>query len=238
MLRQDLINVGDIDVDLGVTIAKLDRLSDPERRPSGEHPLPLRLGPVQIRDDLIATLLAWAQHTATRHGHTLPVLFRRQPAQLAGWLHTYRLVDDPDAGDMCAEIGYAVVRARRAADHPPDMLYAGPCEDCGADLYAHQRAPQIECKDCGAEYPVEARRKWLLEQVDDQLLTATELSRALPGLIRRPLTSAMIRGLAHRGRLTAHPPLPKKPHDPVYRLGDLLDLLPSLDERSGRPMAC
>jgi hypothetical protein len=224
MLHRDLLAVADLAVDLDITISKQDRLADKERRPSSERPLPLKLGPMETRRDLTATLAFWAEHTSSRLGHELPALFRDNAVQLAGWLHTFTLVDDPEVGEMCDEIGYAVIRARRAIDKPAEMLYAGPCE-CDNDLYAHPRAPEIECRECGAVYDVEGRRNWLLDAAEDQLLTATDMSRALPGLINQPLTSAMIRGWARHGRITQHPPLPRRPRDPTYRVGDILGVL-------------
>lgn len=70
-----------------------------------------------------------------------------------------------------------------------------------------------------------------------QLLTATEMSRALPGLLprdpngRQPaLTAAMIRGYAHRGRLAKHPPHPSRPHEPLYLVINLLNALHREDD--------
>ncbi|MEU8104391.1 hypothetical protein AB0C18_11790 [Nonomuraea muscovyensis] len=61
-----------------------------------------------------------------------------------------------------------------------------------------------------------------MEQVADQLGTATEIARALHGLCANP-TPAMIRGYAHRGHMV------NRGHDktgrPLYRVGDVLDLL-------------
>jgi hypothetical protein len=57
--------------------------------------------------------------------------------------------------------------------------------------------------------------------MEDEVLTAVELSRALTAYVGMAVTPATIRGYAHRGRL-----LPRGEHSkPRYRVGDLLDIL-------------
>jgi hypothetical protein len=236
-LRADIRQLPGLLEDLQITVARLDRVSaeQPGSRGSGEAPLPLRVGPMEARRDLTETLRVWAWHTAVRSGVRVTTQWL-EPRFLVWWLTT-RIADvdsDPLAGALSDEIGSAVVRGWRAVDKPSERRYAGPCDECQLDLYAHPRADEITC-DCGARYRIEARRDWLLDQAEDHLLTATEMSRALPGLLpldrdgRQPvLTAAMIRGWAHRGRLTQHPPHPSQPLSPTYRVGDVLDLFEEL----------
>ena len=240
-LRRDLKAIPDLLADLEITISKQDRLQDAEKRPTDERPLPLRLGPMEARRDLADTLYSWAAHVARRRGCTLTA-HEITPSSVSVFLLNYcgDIQDDPLAGQCADEIGYTVITAQRAVDKPLQHVYAGPCDQCTTDLYAHPRAKEVACRntDCDAVYDITSRREWLLEQAEDQLLTATEMSRALPGLLQKPLTAAMIRGLAFRGRLTQHPPLPNRPKDPVYRVGDVLDILTSMEEESGRQQAC
>lgn len=237
LLRKDLKNIPGLLVDLQVTIARLDRVNaeQPGVRASGEAPLPLRIGPMEARRDLAETLRIWVWHTAARVGVNVTTAWF-EPRNLAGWL-AMRIADvdsDPLAGALSDEIGCAVVRGWRTVDRPLQRRYAGPCDTCEMDLYAQPNADEITC-DCGATYRIEARRDWLLDQAEDHLLTATEMSRALPGLLPLDpqgrqviLTAAMIRGWAHRGRLTQHPPHPSQPLAPTYRVGDVLDLVDTL----------
>ena len=257
-LRRDLSAVPYLLADLDITISKQDRLSDSEKRASSERPLPLRLEPMEAKRDLAETLANWVQHVVTQHNavppHDIPAVApyvnkrgalveqrtNRQVLALAAWMvgHLGDVLIDPEAGNLADEIGYAVITAQRAVDKPLQLVYAGPCDECTTDLYAHPRKAEVACRGCDAVYDITSRRQWLLGQAEDQLLTATEMSRALPGLLQKPLTAAMIRGLAFRGRLTQHPPLPNRPKDPVYRVGDVIDLVTSLEEESGRPKAC
>lgn len=175
---------------------------------------------MEARRDLVHTLEIWSKHVAGRAGIPAPA------SDFAGFLTSYlpTITTDPDAGQLADEIGYSVIMCTRAVDKPLQLIYVGPCDLCQCDLYAHPRHLIVACRqpDCTAEYKIAERREWLLEKAKDQLLTATEMSRAIPELLGRPLTSSQIRGMAHRGKIAQHPPHPKKPRDPLYRVGDLV----------------
>lgn len=227
-LARDLNAIPWLLEELETTISRLDKLTESEGRGSDERPLPIRMHAVEVRRDLNTTLASWAQHIAGRFdGLDRTVIWTE--LRLAGYLsdHINDILTDPAAGECADEIGYARMTAQRAIDKPTPMVFAGPCDDCGKDLYAHPSAAEVACKnpDCDLVYPIEARRAWLLGKAADQLLTATEMSRALSGLLGAKLTAAKIRGLAHRGRLTQHPPLPRRPNDPVYSVGQLMRVL-------------
>lgn len=146
---------------------------------------------------------------------------------------------DPSVGQLADEIGYAVVTGRRAVDKPLQLVYVGPCDLCTADLYAHPKSLTVACRqiECDAEYKVEERREWLLDKAKDQLLSAAEVSRALPGLLpqERKLSAAMVRGWAFHGRLAQKPPHPSKPREPRYRVGDVIDIVSELMAKEALP---
>lgn len=212
-------------VDLEVTICRQDRLSDPQPRSDGERPLPLRIGPMEARRDLVHTLEIWSKHVAGRAGIPAPA------SDFAGFLTSYlpTITTDPDAGQLADEVGYCVVMCTRAVDKPLQMTFVGPCDLCGCDLFSHPRSLIVACRqvDCTAEYKVAERREWLLLQARDQLLSAAEISRALPGLLpqQTKLTSSMIRGWCHHGRISQRPPHPARPREPRYVVGEILDIL-------------
>lgn len=135
-----------------------------------------------------------------------------------------------------------MVTGYRAVDKPLQHTFLGPCDQCGEDLYAHPKARGVVCRnsECEAEYDIGYRREWLLRQAEGQLLTATEMSWALPELLQRKLTASTIRNYAHRGRLTQHPPHPHRPREPLYLVREVLDLLAELagERERGRPKAC
>jgi hypothetical protein len=210
---------------LDVTIMRLDHIGDSDGRSTG-RPLPLRLGPMRARDKLADTLAHWAHRLVGATGlfaGPAPVRALAAAQCLLAYLDQIQVAGY--AGDLADEVGYCVIQGQRAVDKPLQLVYAGPCDECTADLYAHPKASDVSCRQCAAVYEVEVRRRWLLEAAEDQLLTAAEMSRALPGLLKTELTASMIRGLAHRGKLTPHPPHPDRPREPLYRVGDVLNLI-------------
>jgi len=235
-LTRDLKAIPWLLEDLEITMTRQDRLSDVSDRGSDEHPLPIRLHAMEARRDLHSTLAAWAQHVAGKHEGLGAGVWTE--LKLAHYLleHVGDVFTDPAAGECADEIGYAVKLVRRTIDKPVEQVFAGPCDDCGTDLYAHPSRAEVECRnpECGAVYPIEARRRWLLGKAEDQLLPATEMSRALSGLLQKPITGSMLRGLAFRGRITAHPPI-KKNGPALYKVGEVRDVL--LDELAGKPVA-
>lgn len=243
-LRSDLRAVPELIADLMVTISREDRISDPSGGSTAEIPLPFRPAPAEVGRDLHAELATWVRHLTEERGIEWrpspgaplgPLPTSRLPdddtVELARWLdrHLQSVAYDVAGGELVDCVGYAVARARRATDRP-DSQYLGPCS-CGPDergrpveLYAHRGARRMTCRVCEAEYDVTARRTWLLEQAVDMLLPAPEMSRALPALMPgQPLTPAMIRGYAHRGRLVPHGR--NALGRPLYRVGDVLEVL-------------
>lgn len=241
LLDRDLRAVPDLLVELDVTISRQDHLGGGGAYArTSEIPLPLRLNPMEVRRDLEATLFTWAAHIALERGHLDALVHAYSSAAYSNYLIEMlaEVVLRPSAGQLADEIGYGVKVGRRAVDRPQQLRYAGPCDDCGRDLYANFHADDIECAGCAHIYAIDARREWLLDQAERHLLTATEMSRALPGLLTKDsrgrdpmLTPAMIRGWAYRGRLFRHPPHPARPNEPLYRVGDVLDLVNDLQKQ-------
>ena len=145
-----------------------------------------------------------------------------------GWLRRH-----PAAAEAHAEILDAVRQARRVIDRPADKLYAGPCDLCQGDLYARIGAPIVECHDCQLVYEVDARRKWLLEALDDHLVNATQMSRLVSYLGVR-LAPSTIRMYVTKGRIVAHGN-DTKGH-PLYRLGDVVRTYYSAGHKVSEPV--
>lgn len=237
LLTHDLQAIPWLLDELEVTLSRQDKLAESSDRSSDEQPLPLNMRAVEVRIDLNAVLAAWALHTAGRFGGLDRTVVWTE-LRLSQYLlaHVDDMLTDPAAGQIADEINDIRRRAERAIDKPVPMVYVGPCDLCDKDLYARPSAAEVQCKnpDCEEIYPIEARRRWLLGKAEDQLLPATEMSRALSGLLQKPITGSMLRGYAHRGRITAHPPI-KKDGPPLYRVGEVRDVL--LEELAGQPAA-
>lgn len=190
--------------------------------PAAERPLPINLTAAAVADDLHNVLGTWAFDVAGRHGAAITIA---STADAAAYLvaHTSTLRTHPAADELHDEITDAIARAWRAIDRPPERRFAGPCDECGEDLYGRPHRAELRCGHCGAVYDAHHRRSWLLDQARDQLATAKTIARALPDLVGKPITPSMIRGYAHRGRLAPRPPDPTG--QARYRVGDVIDLV-------------
>jgi hypothetical protein len=165
------------------------------------------------------------------------------PASLSRWL-LFRVNDirHHGAGNDCiSELCASFAAGRYAVDRPADRWYAGPCNAglkdealgvalCGVDLYAKTGARTVKCRNCEAEYDVQARRDWLLAAAEDQLADAATVGRAVSWLGADPLTPERVRQWAARDRLAVRATINGKAH---YRVCDAIDLLAASTARVG-----
>ncbi|WP_285189930.1 hypothetical protein [Rhodococcus sp. MEB041] len=165
--------------------------------------------------------------------------------EAAVWLaHNPRLLTAyPDAAALFDEVTDVIAMARIAIDRLPELSYKGTCDytawtggtetTCGADLYVERGDDFARCGKCGAHYDVRELNRQIQARMHDMNYTATELASLLTELghrlpsntlrswaHRRELTP---RGWKHRGRITSTWIHRNDP--PVYRLGDVLDLV-------------
>lgn len=131
-------------------------------------------------------------------------------------------------------------RLCRFVDRPADRWYAGPCTAglrameaawfCGAELYAVPGRDTVTCRECDWTYPVEERRAWLLAAAEDRLENAATIARAVLVLGQADGTetqlASRIRQWARRRRITVRSTRTIEGKlQPLYRVGDVLDLL-------------
>jgi hypothetical protein len=216
--------------DLDVATARQARLGDRNGSRPTETPVPYDARASEAAAHLKGVLVGWARVVCEDYGADLPP---DDLAAIAAWLRPRVgwLRHHPAAVEAHDEIVEAVRAARRVIDRPADRLYAGPCDQCGGDLYARPGALAVECRPCELVYEVEARRAWLLEALEEHLATTIEISRALTSLAQ-PVTPNMIYGYVHRGRLIprSHRAEGRKTI-PLYRVGDVLDIVTGQPER-------
>lgn len=198
--------------ELHTTLAREHRLGGAEndsRARNAEVPVPFHQGASQALVTLRGTLLSWASVTYRQFGTPLPhtdfrsSLTNTEIASHADYLATHadRMRHHPDAGEFVDTIEIVIDRAWHTVDRSPEMRYAGPCHECGSDLYAHPKNAKVKCRGCGAMYDAEQRREWLREQVEDRLITAVEASRALPALLEKKLSVDTVRSWIARGNI-------------------------------------
>lgn len=138
-----------------------------------------------------------------------------------------RLAHHPAADEIHDGIVGVVERCRHAIDRPADLRYLGRCyidDTCDAGLWARPGVSRVQCQTCGATYDADALRTHLLEEVRDRTGTATEIARALTSL-KQPVTPERIRTWAARGRIAQRGVEPSPRAWPVYRIGDVMNLL-------------
>ncbi|WUI02091.1 DUF1922 domain-containing protein [Spirillospora sp. NBC_00431] len=202
-------------------------------------PLPFDARASEVGWVLRSALAGWVRQLQETQAEDWPA---DTPQAMAGWLSARleRLVRHPAAEEAHGEIVTAVAAAQRAVDLFPDRWYAGVCAApldgggrCQRDLYAKPKAATVTCPECGHRWDVPERRTWLLGMAEDVLATATEIARAVTTL-GQPVTPEAIRGYVHRKQLVAHGSrLVGTRETPVYRLGDVLDILARRAERDG-----
>lgn len=142
----------------------------------------------------------------------------------------------PYGDEMLDELGDLERRLRRIIDRPAERWYAGICSahaaegTCEAELYARSDRGDIRCPVCGTHHDIAARRDFLLNEAEHMLVTASEAARAVVvwsdyargenRLVKR------ISAWRDRSRIQVRGHLTEMGVDrPLYRLGDVLDLL-------------
>jgi len=230
-----------LDDELETSITRQRALPTEGGARTAETPLPWHEKASETRRHLRALLVSWTRlcdEEAVAHqspaddlpADTLPAISRWLMWRVDGLA---RHDAGPDAVD---EITDAVAACRFVIDRRPDRWYAGPCVaegdggPCAADLYARASTGVVECRECGSVYDVAERREWLLAEAHDRLADAATVARAVSWLGTAPLTPALVRKWAERGRILV------KGHDgtrPLYRIGDAIDLLRDDIARAG-----
>lgn len=159
-------------VELDIVLTRQARYNEPEGR-GGEKSLPFNATASETGWVLRNTLTTWCRLIADERGRDLPV---DEVAAVARWLlhHTTWLRHHRAGAEAVEEITSAVNQVRKAIDRPAERIYAGPCQDCGGDMYAKPDAASVDCRPCGLQYDVTEMRDWMRSQVYGRLVTARE----------------------------------------------------------------
>lgn len=204
---------------LDIVLTRQARYSDPEGR-GGEKAVPFNIKASELGSALRGLLSTWCRLIAEERGKDLP---EDHPAAVARWLlnQVTWLRHHRAGGEAVEEITDAVNAVRRAVDRPAERIYAGPCADCGGDMYGKPDAASVECRPCGLEYDVAGRVAWMKSQVYGRLVTAKE-GVVLLSRFGLPVQQKTIDKWFERKRLVPH----SKDTDPVrlYLFDDLVTL--------------
>lgn len=214
--------------DLTITLTRQARIGDRNGAPSTTQPLPYHPAASTTLQTIHHNLTHWATQVATNRGVRIDADLT-DPTATSQWLLRWAgaAAQHPAAAELHNNIHAMTRAARRTIDLAAERRYVGPCDQCGADMYVGMRAETVHCPtpDCDATYPIAERRLWLLEQAYDRLLTASEMARAIPQLLGRPISAGLITKWAERGRIAKHAPHHRDPHHrPRYKVEDVINL--------------
>ena len=191
-------------------------------------PAPVNVDAVSAMD----ALHGWLMGTALRLAAvTRRPLDGRSPSRLVGYLmwHLPRLRSLSWVVDLHPALDKLLKDCERVTHEAAPRVFAGTCAECETDLYACKGEPEARCKTCGATYEVLKWRVHAQTAKDYYIGSPADLSRKLSapeyGIT---VTADQIRKWGARGKLERSNPdtdenglyLP-----PVYRLGDVLDLV-------------
>ncbi len=235
-MARALGDVPALESDLDLTLSRQRRFSSGANGSrAAETPLPYNAGASDAMGHLRAILVGWVRlcdEEGVRSSDYRDKFPANDLTSMSRWLmwRVDGLTRHEAATDAVDEITGAVNACHRVIDRPADRWFAGPCDQCGRDLYARQGAEKVACEACAIEYDVTARREWLLSSARDHHATASEIARAVivwtdhdSGESR--LTDR-IRKWADRGRIDVkgHVEIHGRLR-PLYQVGDVLDLL-------------
>jgi hypothetical protein len=205
--------------ELDTVLTKQARYAAAEFR-RGEQALPFNPAASELGWVLRNTMSTWCRLIAEERGRVLPE--SDTPAAVAGWLlnHTTWLRHHRAGHEAVEEITSVVREIRNVVDRPAPRIYAGPCSDCGKDMYAKPEAATVECRPCGVEYSVPDMIAWMRGELTGKLVTAREATILL-GRLGVQVSQKTVEKWNLRKRLTSHGEIEGKR---VYLFDDLLML--------------
>jgi len=221
--------------------------------------LPFHLGASTVRAEVGNTISTWARVILEERGMELPPIpeppigpvcnpteCKHESCTVIRWhvkdseithaakfiaAHVWWLRHRPEAPEAYSDLVAIASQLERIIDNPPTLKYAGPCNICRKDLYAREGAGQVECRPCGMTYDMAGRREWLLECAEDRLERASLIAQAVTDL-GSPISADRIRKWAQRSQLIPH--ATDRLGRPLYRIGDVLDLLKADTQREAQ----
>jgi hypothetical protein len=219
-LERALGDIPALTEELDTVLTKQARYAAADAR-RGERSLPFNPEASELGWVLRNTLATWCRLIGEERGKELPG--NDTPPAMARWLlaHVEWLRHHRAGHEAIEEITSIVGKIRKIVDRPSERIYAGPCRDCGGDMYGKPGAASVECRPCGLVYDVADMVAWMQHEARQRLVTAKE-AIALLGRFGLPLSQKTIEKWRQRDRLIAHP----EPRDGVllYKFDDIWKL--------------
>lgn len=152
---------------------------------SSETPLPLNIAASDARGELLMQLDTSCRMIAEDNG--IEAEYHDGPS-VAAWL-SYRISMirlHPAGGEVVGELTQAFNKALWLIDRPRQRQYLGDCKDhprddgeavCPGGIYALEGKPEARCQVCGRWWPKEELKAWLIAELHDRIMTASEIAR-------------------------------------------------------------
>jgi hypothetical protein len=191
-------------------------------------PAPVNVSAVSPADELTRLLMNACLHLAAR---TRVQRVGKGAEASASYLikHMKHLVSLSWAPRLCDEIGALIKDCERVTQEHNPRVFAGTCAECETDLYAAKGDHEARCKTCGATYEVLKWQAYAQTAKDYYIGSPADLSRKLSApQYGIEVTADQIRKWGSRGKLERTNPEQDETGihlPPVYRLGDVLDLV-------------
>ena len=135
-----------------------------------------------------------------------PITTSHMPGLLAQVVERYGhfTSDDLLALDFCDQGHEFRRKARQALERPPAPTFMGPCpvRECHGELYVREGQEAATCRECDTVTTVAEQREWLDGELEQRLMTAAELPRALK-ILGMEVQAATVRKWVQRERLVA-----------------------------------
>ncbi|WP_433519052.1 hypothetical protein ACQP2T_28145 [Nonomuraea sp. CA-143628] len=246
--ERDLGDVPSLAHHLQLALARQVRIGDGGGPRGTERPLPFDQRAGEAATLLHTTAAAWVNSLRAgvtvmdgpvcaggcTHPTCLYITLSTDPgpstAGQARWLlrHLRVMLGRDSAAQAVEQLTEAIRQARHTIDRPLEQVYAGPCDLCGADMYARPGASRVTCPTCvdgqgqRVGYGVQQRREWMLAEIEEMRLSAPDICRALTTLVR-PIQPALLYTWVKRRRLT---PVGLDVHGrALFRVGDVTALM-------------
>jgi hypothetical protein len=189
--------------ELDIILTRQSRYSEAQGRAGAETAMPFNVNASELGWVLRNTLATWCKLISEERGRELPR--EDHPAAVAKWLlwHVEWLRHHRAGHEAVEEVTSIVRRIRQAVDRPAPKVYAGPCAECGQDMYAKPDSAMVTCRPCGLEYPVADMVAWMQREARQRLVTAKE-AIVLLGRFGIPLQQKTIDTWFQRKRLPDH----------------------------------
>lgn len=182
------------------TITKQVRMAERTHTRGNSSPLPFNPVASSAAWTARTTLLIWADHYAHKRNQPTPATWTAIATKLTEWAQW--ITTQPTAPRAIDEILDTIRLTHHTIDRPPDRQYTGPCPTCGGDNTAPPKTTTTRCHYCGTHINIPDRRDWMLAQLPDLILTASETAQAVTTLTGIPTDQTDINNWRTRGRLT------------------------------------